>query len=234
VLEAPPIDRTPHALEVCTPSGGDPLVLIAIPLGPPTAAGFPLMLRHAGAESATVRRAPSETGDLKPKRETAHRLTASHVRALETIDPDAPPPAPSLIGRALAGGKLIIEERVGEGGAGTVYRALHRDLRIPVAVKVMNSSFERDVDYCRRFHAEALAASRLDHPNLTRVLDYGQEPDGLLYMAMEFLDGWSLRAILEAEGRLDLARAAGYLIQVCSGLTHAHARGIVHPSPRTS
>ncbi len=60
---------------------------------------------------------------------------------------------------------------------------------MPVAVKVLHESFQSDIDFCRRFYAEALAASRLDHPNITRVIDFGQEPDGQLYFAMEFLDG---------------------------------------------
>jgi len=132
------------------------------------------------------------------------------------------------IGRALAAGKLSIESCVGQGGAGTVYRAHHRDLQMPVAVKVMLDALQTDVDFCRRFHAEALAASRLDQANLTRVYDFGQEPDGLLYIAMEYLDGRSVRELLEAERKVDFARAAQLGIQICSGLTHAHARNVVH------
>ncbi len=133
-----------------------------------------------------------------------------------------------LIGRAVAGGKLLIETRVGEGGAGTVYRARHRDLHMDVAVKILSGSSQSDPDFVARFHAEALSASRLDHPNLTRVLDFGQERDGLLYLAMEYLDGTSAREILARGEPLGLERATSIMIQVCSGLTHAHARQIVH------
>src|SRR4029079_5919009 len=97
------------------------------------------------------------------------------------------------IGRALAGGKLVIEQLIGRGGVGAVYQARHRELQMPVAVKVLHESFQSDIDFCRRFYAEALAARRLDHPNITRVIDFGQETDGQLYFAMEFVGGVELR-----------------------------------------
>jgi len=134
----------------------------------------------------------------------------------------------SLIGRTLAGGKLIIESLIGRGGVGAVYKARHRELHIHVAVKVLRESLQQDIDFCRRFYAEALAASRLDHPNITRVIDFGQEPSGLLYLAMEHLDGVELRAVLESAGRLSAARIAELMMQTCAGLAQAHARGIVH------
>lgn len=229
VLEAAPMDRSLHALEVCTPTR-EPLVVHALPLGPPTESGYPLQLGLADAPPPQPRQRADSASDLVPRRRTAHTLTEEHTRDL--IEDRASVRATSqrerLAGRALAGGKLIIEGTVGRGGAGAVYRARHRDLQIPVAVKVMHQSFERDVEYCRKFHAEALAASRLDQANLTRVLDYGQEPDGLLYLAMEFLDGRSLRDVLHDAKRLEPTRAARLMVQVCTGLTHAHARDVLH------
>ena len=94
-----------------------------------------------------------------------------------------------------------------------------------VAVKVLHESFQNDIDFCRRFYAEALAASRLDHPNVTRVLDFGQEPDGSLYFAMEYLDGVELRAMMDREKVFSAQRLATIMMQVCAGLAHAHARG---------
>jgi eukaryotic-like serine/threonine-protein kinase len=134
----------------------------------------------------------------------------------------------SLVGRSLAGGKLQIESLVGTGMMGAVYKALHRELRIHVAVKVLHESYQRDVDFCRRFYAEALAASRLDHPNLVRVYDFGQEPDGLLYLSMEFVAGRSVRTALAEEGPMPGKRIAEIMMQVCAGLGQAHTRGIVH------
>src|SRR5262249_25491471 len=127
---------------------------------------------------------------IRPRVTTSHNLSAGHAASLSPAT--RPPPPMDHVGRLLAGGKLVIEERIGSGGMGVVYRATHRALQMPVAVKVLHARFQNDLEFCRRFQAEALAASRLDHPNLTRVLDFGQEPDGLVYLAMEFLDGIDL------------------------------------------
>ena len=159
------------------------------------------------------------------------KLSAQHRADLAGVTP--PPPSPTelqggLVGRPLAGGKLEIESLVGTGSIGAVYRARHRELRIPVAVKILHESFQHDVEFCRRFYAEALAQSRLDHPNLVRVYDFGQEPDGLLYLSMEFLDGSTLRSLLERRGRLDALRIVELMLQVTAGLSHAHGRGLIH------
>jgi serine/threonine-protein kinase len=221
-LEVPPTDSGEYLLVVQTPGGGEPLVLCAEPLGPPTAKGTPLRLRLRDPTDAPI---PKKSLAIDPSKKKKTQAVT-----LQEISGDAPEGATttSFVGRELAGGKLVIERCVGVGGAGTVYRARHRDLQMHVAVKLMHESFQRDAAFCRRFHAEALSASRLDHANLTRVYDFGQEPDGLLYIAMEFLDGRTLRQILDAEKRLAFERVASMMINVCSGLTHAHARGIVH------
>ena len=217
-LGEPPHGNELHLLEVSSPGSAEPLILLAQPKGPPSATGYPLELSFPPATST----APS----------SANQKTTDDDMLEEVPDDGAPrsaaQPTDRLVGRKLAGGKLLIEALVGQGGAGSVYRARHRDLHMSVAVKVMHESYQRDADFCRRFQTEALSASRLDHPNLTRVLDFGQEPDGLLYIAMEFLDGQSLRDILDVEKKLPLGRVASLLIQVCSGLTHAHARNVIH------
>lgn len=165
---------------------------------------------------------------------TAGRPTPIHLSLEHGAElGGARPPAPAssgdpLVGRTLAAGKLQIESLVGKGMMGAVYKALHRELRIHVAVKVLHESFQHDVEFCRRFYAEALAASRLDHPNLVRVYDFGQEPDGLLYLTMEFVAGRSVRDALYTEGPMSAKRIADIMMQVCAGLGQAHARGIIH------
>lgn len=184
-------------------------------------------------ESPRVSFARSDTPTL-PRAGTPRRPTPifiSEEHSAELAGEPAPPPASAgdgLIGRSLAGGKLQIESLVGTGMMGAVYKALHRELRIHVAVKVLHESYQHDVDFCRRFYAEALAASRLDHPNLVRVYDFGQEPDGLLYLSMEFVAGRSVRTALAEEGPMSGKRIADIMMQVCAGLGQAHSRGIVH------
>ena len=228
-LIAPPIDATDHALEVYAPGSPQPLLLIALPLGPPNDEGYPLRLRPAPSSVARATRNRPSSADLRPKHHTVPTLTKRHSRDLmggDAVDTSTTPTA--LIGRSISGGKLVIEELVGTGGIGAVYKARHSGLNMPVAVKVLHESVQRDVEFCKRFHSEALAASQLDHPNLTRVYDFGQEPDGLLYIAMEFLQGKSLRSIIDAGGRLGAERSVKLMMQVCAGLVHVHARSLVH------
>jgi len=225
-LLVPPVDRSPHALEVYSPDSAEPLRLLAEPVGPPTHEGFPLRLRLWKQESAAaIRAAPKRPTALRARHETSHELTERHTADLGG---EVPSRRRDLVGRALANGKLQIESFIGGGGVGAVYRAQHRELRMPVAVKVLHEAWQADVDFGRRFHAEALAASRLDHPNITRVLDFGQEPDGLLYLVMEYLDGVGLRTILEREGRFGTERVVRIVSQVCAALAHAHARNVIH------
>ena len=153
-------------------------------------------------------------------------LADAEIPARELSGVSADPEA--LVGRTLAAGKLRIARLIGTGGAGVVYEAFHRDLRITVAIKALHRELQSDFDFCKRFHAEALATSRLDHPNLMRVLDFGQEPDGMLYLAMEHLRGQPLSALVEPDRPMDLRRMIGLMIQVCAGLGHAHSRGIIH------
>lgn len=226
-LLAPPVDRGEHLLEVYSPGAQEPLRLLADPVGPPTREGFPLRLRFPGPRSA-VQRVPQSAPSIRARHQTNHELSERHTNDLEGVEPPPFDQESTLIGRALSGGKLVIDSKIGGGGVGAVYRAHHRDLRIPVAVKVLHDTFQADPDFGRRFHAEALAASRLDHPNITRVLDFGQEEDGLLYLVMEYLDGNGLRSLLERDGRFPLERLVKVVSQVCAGLAHAHARSIVH------
>lgn len=84
-------------------------------------------------------------------------------------------PAERLIGRTLRGGKLLIEAFLGAGTTGAVYRARHRELRKAIAIRVLHSSLRSDDGLCARFQAEARAACKLDHQNLTRLHDFGVE-----------------------------------------------------------
>lgn len=128
----------------------------------------------------------------------------------------------------LANGRFELLSLLGKGSIGAVYRARNTMLKNVVAVKVLHEAFQRDAEFCRRFYAEALAMSRLNHANLISVLDFGQEPDGLLYIAMECVEGGSLRAIQQKERRFALSRIVALMLQMCAGLGHAHGKGLIH------
>jgi serine/threonine protein kinase len=138
-----------------------------------------------------------------------------------------PEASQALEGRTIAD-KFLIESMIGQGAMGAVYRARWLALDKIVALKVMNPDIAGDASFTGRFHREAKAASKLDHPNSVRVLDFGQEPDGLLYIAMEYLAGRDLLALMRQEWPLTGDRIVGILMQTLSALTVAHEHGIVH------
>jgi serine/threonine protein kinase len=133
---------------------------------------------------------------------------------------------PSLTGRTL-GERYAVECEVGTGAMGTVYRARQIELGTLVAVKVLHPRLTPDANLVQRFEREALAMSRLDHPNALRVLDFGKDGD-LLYLVTEFFDGEDLLALLETAFPLEDARIVGILSQVLAALTAVHDVGIVH------
>jgi serine/threonine-protein kinase len=135
--------------------------------------------------------------------------------------------ASSLIGRVI-GGRYVVESFLGAGAMGAVFRARHSTLEKHVALKVLHRDVEEPERQARRFHREARAASRLDHPNSIRVIDYGQEPDGLLYMVMELVRGRTLQQVIHEEGPLPPERAVRILGQALHVLDAAHEEGLVH------
>src|SRR5688572_17650573 len=133
-----------------------------------------------------------------------------------------------LLGRVLAG-KLEILQLLGTGAMGKVYRAHHVALDKPVAIKVLQRMDGAQQQHALRFKAEARAASRLDHPNSVQILDFGEDDkDGLLYIAMELLEGEDLQSILARERRLDTQRICWIMSQTLAALGAAHAKGVVH------
>ena len=139
------------------------------------------------------------------------------------IDPGDDP----LIGSTLAE-RYVIEDLIGEGGMGRVYRARHAELPRRFAIKILFGELAALSDMRARFRMEAESAARLDHPNLVPVVDVGETDEGLLYLAMDYVDGRSLAAIIDEEGPLDAARATSLARRLCRGLQHAHERGMVH------
>jgi len=132
-----------------------------------------------------------------------------------------------LIGRNVAG-KYAIESLLGTGAMGSVYAARHATLDTVVAVKVLHKNLATDAAFAERFHREAKSASRLHHPNVIQVIDFGREPDGLFYIAMEYVDGVDLFQTLQREWPLNDRRLGDIVCQILSGVAAAHDIGIVH------
>lgn len=132
----------------------------------------------------------------------------------------------SLIGSTLAG-RYLIEARVGSGAMGAVYRAQQAGLSRPVAIKILNRDRSLAGDTVQRFRREAQAMSALHHPNTVRVFDFGSTDDGLLYLAMELLEGESVTQRL-LRGALGVKEAVVLAQAVLRSVGEAHAHGIVH------
>ena len=211
--EAPTADGV-HALEIDVPWWSGPVVVLAEPAGMPSGGLYPLLIRPLTDESA---------GDLLAL------LVAESDDAPEHVDVEAAPASLSMgvVGQIL-GGKYEVGALLGAGGMGNVFHARHLALDKAIAVKVLHPRYQHDPAFVASFHREARASSRLDHPNVVRVLDFGQEPDGRLYLTMELLAGNDLRAVLNEQRRLPLPRMIDVMSQVCAALSASHGEGVVH------
>jgi serine/threonine-protein kinase len=137
------------------------------------------------------------------------------------------PSVDETIGRTFAG-KYRVEQMIGEGGMGKVYRATQLALDKPVVLKVLRQALLGDERTVQRFQREAKAASRLNHPNSISVLDFGQADDGAMYIAMEYVQGRDLHQILSREWPLPEGRVIRVMSQVLSALADAHSVGVIH------
>jgi len=132
-----------------------------------------------------------------------------------------------LIGSIIADRYLVLA-KLGEGGMGRVYLAEHVKMGRKSAVKVMNPGAVNDSDAISRFNREAANASRISHQHVAQVYDFGETPDGLIYLAMEFVEGEALTDILKRDGALPPERAGEIVRQTAEALSVAHDMGIVH------
>ncbi len=132
-----------------------------------------------------------------------------------------------LLERGTLLGPYRLEEPIGEGAVGRLFRATHRGGGDPVALKVLRAELADDPVYRRRLEREARVAATVRHPNLVRVLEAGED-DGLPYLAAHFVDGRSLQERLRAEGALPIDDVLRIASEVGAGLTALHRRGLVH------
>ena len=135
-------------------------------------------------------------------------------------------PSDPFIGTIIAG-RYVIEELLGVGGMGSVYRARHQFIGRHVALKFLDLSLTKNERLRKRFLGEARAANQINHEHIIDITDFGETEDGIIYMVMEYLEGTTLEEEIE-KGPLELRRALRIALQVALGLGRAHELGVVH------
>jgi serine/threonine protein kinase len=156
------------------------------------------------------------------------RKTSGPDEAAPTVlDPTRLPSNHEMIGQLLSG-RYLIQKEIKRGGMGVVYLALDQQLHArPVVVKVLlDQSFQSEY-VVQKFRQEVEALSRIDHPGIVGIIDAGELPNGRPFIIMQYVDGVTLRSVINAEG-MNLERAAELLKQIGRALTAAHSRGILH------
>lgn len=173
---------------------------------------------------------PQETPTLEDKELSAQKGTrpdSSNVDSAPSSDfVDNPDPAKALLGRVLKG-QYVIGSVLGQGAMGLVFRGTQRGLEKVVAIKVMHLEGMHTREWRDRFEREATAVSKILHPGITQVLDFGIEGN-MPFLVMEFVDGKELTDVLAQEGPMPPARALQIIRQLASALEEAHRNGIVH------
>ena len=124
-------------------------------------------------------------------------------------------------------GQYVLEQKIGEGGMGEVYRARHGMIRRPSAIKLLRGD-QAHAGSIARFEREVQLTARLTHPNTITIFDYGRTDDGVFYYAMELLDGANLQRIVNVTGAQPAARVVHILSTACGALTEAHGIGLIH------
>lgn len=147
------------------------------------------------------------------------------VRALDAM-PSVSEKDP-LIGKTI-NNRFNILFRIGSGGMGVVYKGKQEGIDRFVAVKVLHKDLSGELKAAGRFKVEALAVSRLNHPNTIRIYDFGTTDDGIMYIAMEFLEGRELNKVLREKGVLPVKTALHITKQIASSLAEAHQKGVIH------
>ncbi|MGB0588832.1 MAG: serine/threonine-protein kinase [Myxococcota bacterium] len=175
----------------------------------------------AGHQESVTKVGDGASSDADDRADLDAKIRRRIAESEATSKPDP------LIGKEF-GGRFTVTKKVGEGGMGAVYRARQKGMDRDVAVKVLLGDLARNETVVKRFHLEALAVSKLRHPNTIQIFDFGESDDGLLYIAMEFLEGKSLHQVLQEERVLSARRAIKIAQQMAKSLREAHAKGIVH------
>ena len=212
-------------------------------------AGLPVIKPPEPAKPTPAKPTPAPTAVPDKKGPVSSAMSFAATMApgsveMKAIAPPGPPapspkpaaPTPSATSSSASGdltGKLInnrylVEEKIGEGGFGAVYRATQTQMNRKVALKVLHAKMAKDPQVVGRFKREAQASSLLRAPHTVQVYDFDQSPDGMMYLAMEMLQGRSLHAILAEDGPIEPMRLVRVMDGIADSLGEAHGQGIVH------
>ncbi len=162
-------------------------------------------------------------GDLDPP----SRPSAGYAATIQRAHPPRDEEPPYAEGTLLAGRYRVLK-RLGEGGMGRVYEAEHMELGRRVAVKVMRRKYADQKAMVERFRVEARSASKIGHPNVVQVFDYGTTEAGEGFIVMELLEGAPLSEVIKQQGAMALGRALSILCEVATALRAAHQSGVIH------
>jgi len=181
-----------------------------------------------GSQPSVTSDGPGRSDDGKPARASGPQASAAKISG-ELRSTGGSGESPSTTADALViDGRYRLLRLIGIGGMGAVYEAQHVAIGKRIAVKVLHQQFSQHPDLVERLRREAQAASRIGHPNIVDVIDFGYTSDGSAYIAMEYLEGTDLGAILRNEGRVQEPRALRIGLQTARALAAAHRAGIVH------
>ena len=221
------LDQLGHQPTLPTPPRGTPKARVEIAEEPtlkqqqPEA---PATIRSPPPEAAVPGTLPGHAGGPGPA-VRAVSATRDAGDALETIRRQGP--GDPLVGQTLDS-RYHVLRRIGEGGMGIVYAVRHTVIERPLAIKVLKREAMRDRATIERFVREAKSASRIGHPNIVDVTDFGTTPDGLTYSVMEFVSGATLRSAIRNAAPFPPLRAVRIGLQIARALGAAHAKRIIH------
>ncbi|MCO6045182.1 serine/threonine protein kinase [Aeoliella sp. ICT_H6.2] len=150
--------------------------------------------------------------------------TETRMGGTDHRDQQDPPPSPAEIANWFP--KFEIEECLGRGGMGVVYKARQKTLDREVAIKILAGEWKDDAAFTERFEREAKILAQMSHPNIVTVHDFGKA-QGLFYLVMEYVDGVNLRDLL-SDGKIAPEQALAIVPPICEALEYAHSKGIVH------
>ena len=225
--EHPVVATAPTMADLSLP-GGDPFAGAPPPATPPPAPPRPPPRPPKRPASQPA----AATGGSSPSSGDSHSGEHAELMRDENFGKWAEPEVKKkagdpMLGRVISGRYEVIS-LLGQGGMGAVYKARQPAMKQNIALKILLKEFADNETVVKRFHQEALAASRLSHPNTIKVFDFGQTEDGILYMAMELLKGESLAHAVSRGGPMPPKRVIHIMRQCCKSLAEAHRSGIIH------